>query len=243
MAQDKIVYLNQPRQDANTSREEAGTGCSKKPYFSTAANILSTLSVSAYASLIWLRMRLQVALGLGKQVSRRIQKGTVVVVATTTCSVHWSLLSLKVHHKQQWQLQRLCTSKASAARRTRFCSSPGVMESVKSGLGSPLCSNEDGGAAVQQAWGWGPKRHVRESTYCFQSFAQDTNCNIQNGALATEAAWSLPTSYRDHSTTESGEEEVHVAFVLVYCKIPAFHQWSWVNRGVLNIIQILSKFI
>jgi hypothetical protein len=60
---------------------------------------------------------LQVALELGKQVSRR-----GFSVATTTCYGHLSLLSCKVHYSPQCLLRRLRTSKASAARRVRFCS-------------------------------------------------------------------------------------------------------------------------
>jgi hypothetical protein len=87
----------------------------------------------------------------------------------------------------------------------------------------PLCCNEDGRAAVQ---------HARDGT----AFAQDTNRKTQKGAGAGGAARPLPTSYHDYSTAESGVEQVHVGFVLVYGQIPTFTQAESLLKPFCRIV-------
>jgi hypothetical protein len=70
------------------------------------------------------------------------------------------------------------------------------------------------------------------------AFAQDTNRKAQKGAGAGGVARPLATSYHDCNTAESGVEEVHVAFVLVYGQIPIFTQEeSFLKPFRSNVVQ------
>jgi hypothetical protein len=70
------------------------------------------------------------------------------------------------------------------------------------------------------------------------TFTQDTNSNAQKGTSAGGAARSLSTSHHDYSTAESGVEEVHVAFVLVYGQIPTLTQAeSFLKPFHRNVVQ------
>ncbi len=102
---------------------------------------------------------------------------------------------------------------------------PDTMETVKPGLGT-LCAQMKveellfTGARLRAA------RQVGESKYCFRTRheRQDSEGGwCRPGGGAARRPLSVQTSYLDYGTIESGEEEVHIAFVPLDDQIPTFN--------------------
>jgi hypothetical protein len=157
---------------------------------------------------------LQVALGLGKQASRR---GSISHNNDLLCSPEL----IFPQGLPQAAMPAATTPYFQGISRKQNEILQQAAQPTKSGLGSlcALMGREELLFNTREAEGRKDK-----SGKAHTAFAQDTNRKAQKGAGAGGAARPLPTSYHDCSTAESGVEEVHVAFVLVYGQIPNFIQ-------------------